>query len=76
MQDNGFFDRMCRDAIDELAKGEKGWKSADSNTLFLACFGMLNNHLSTRIVRPLWVFASSVLIGVVSFILLSVLGLT
>ncbi len=57
---NGFFMKMCKEAMDELASGEKGWKEAETNTLFLACFGMLANHLSHKIARPLWFFAGSI----------------
>ena len=64
---NDFFARMCKEATEELASGEKGtnWKDAATNTLLLACFGMLYNHLSSRIVKPLWFFASSVLVAVI-----------
>ncbi len=68
-----FFKRMTKEAIDELASGEKGWKDIDTNTLFLACFGMLANHLTSRILRPLWLFAGSVFAGVITFIIISVL---
>jgi len=56
---NDFFDRMCKEAQDEIASGEKGWKEADTNTLLLACFGLLTNHLTHKITRPLWFLASS-----------------
>ena len=71
---NDFFDRMCQEAQDEIASGEKGWKEADTNTLLLACFGLLTNHLTHKITRPFWFFASSVAAGVIALIVKSVLG--
>lgn len=55
MNGNDFFGKMCKEAQDEIASGEKGWKEADTNTLLLACFGLLTNHLTHAITRPLWV---------------------
>ena len=71
---NDFFMRMCKEAQEELASGEKGWKEADTNTLLLACFGMLSNHLTSRIVKPLWWFAGSVFAGVIGYLVSVVLG--
>ena len=71
---NDFFRRMYKEAIDELASGEKGWRDTDTNTLFLACFGMLYNHLASRIVKPLWFFASCIAAGVIAFIVKTILG--
>lgn len=72
---NDLFHRMTREAIEELAGGKKGWREVDSNTLTLACFGMLYNHLATRIVRPLWFFAGSVATGVLWYVVSKVIGL-
>ena len=72
--ENGFFSQMCKEAMDELAAGDKGWKEADGNTLILACFGMLSNHLTSRIVKPLWWFAGSVFAGVVGYLVTLILG--
>ena len=69
MAQNDFFARMCKEAQDEIASGEKGWKEADTNTLLLACFGLLTNHLTHSLTRPLWFFASSVFTGVVALII-------
>ena len=63
--ENGFFQKMCKEAEDELASGEKGWRAADSNTLILACFGMLNNHLAHTITKPLWWCVGVVATGVI-----------
>ena len=68
---NDFFDRMCKEAQDEIASGDKGWKEADTNTLLLACFGLLTNHLTHKLSRPLWFFAGSVCMAVVSYIIFS-----
>ena len=69
---NDFFDRMCQEAMEELASGEKGWRDADTNTLVLACFGILSNHLAHMIVKPLWWFAGTVGAGVVAYILINI----
>ena len=71
---NDFFKNMCKEALDEISSGEKGWKQADTNTLLLACFGLLTNHLTHKITRPLWFFASSVAAGVIAFIVKSILS--
>ena len=71
---NDFFDRMCKEAQDEIASGEKGWKEADTNTLLLACFGLLTNHLTHKLARPLWFFAGSVASGIIAYIIFNILG--
>ncbi len=71
---NDLFLRMCKEAQDEIASGEKGWKEADTNTLLLAAFGLLTNHLTHALTRPLWFFASSVFAGVVAMIINMVFG--
>lgn len=71
---NDFFTRMFKEAIDDLASGEKGWRDADTNTLLLACFGMLYNHLVSRLSKPLWFFAGTVFAGIVTYIIISILG--
>jgi hypothetical protein len=63
-----FFMRMCREAQEELASGKKGWREADTNSLLLACLGMLSNHLTSRLAKPLWFFASSVCAAVIGYI--------
>lgn len=71
---NNFFTKMCQEAIEELASGKKGWRDTDTNTLFLACFGMLYNHLVSRLSKPLWFFAGSVFAGIVTYVIISILG--
>jgi len=71
---NDFFKKMCAEAVEELASGEKTWREIETNTLFLACVGMVMNHLAHTIVRPLWFFAGSVFCGVVGWLVSIVLG--
>lgn len=68
-QHNDFFMRMCREAADELASGEGGWRKSNPNVLLLAAFGMLSNHLTSRLVKPLWFFAGSIFTGVVGYLI-------
>ncbi len=72
---NDFFDRMCKEAQDEIASGEKGWKEADTNTLLLACFGLLTNHLTHNLTRPLWAFVATVAAGVITTLILAIYGI-
>lgn len=69
---NDFFTKMCKEAMNELASGKEGtWRDIPTNTLFLAAFGMLFNHMAQRVVRPLYIMAFSVLAGVIAFIIMS-----
>ncbi len=68
MASNDFFQRMCREAAEEMASGDKGWREMDTNTVVMACFHLLNNHLSHKLTKPLWFFASSVGAGVIFYI--------
>lgn len=74
-ESNDFFHKMQQEAVEELASGKQSWRDCDTNTLVLACFGMLENHLASRIVKPLWFFASSICAGVVWFVVSSIIGL-
>ncbi len=71
---NDLFTRMCKEAQDEIASGEKGWKEADTNTLLLACFGLLTNHLTHSLARPLWCAAGMISAGVVTWIVMVILN--
>lgn len=71
---NNFFMGMCKEAMEELASGEKGWKEADTNILVMACFGMLTNHLTQKLARPLWLFSGAVGAGVIAYIVHLILG--
>lgn len=66
---NDFFNRMCKEAQDEIASGERGWKEADTNTLLLACFGLITNHLTHKLARPLWFFAGAVGTAVITYVI-------
>ena len=72
--ENGFFQKMCKEAEDDLASGEKGWRDADGNTLLLACFGMLSNQLMHSITRPLWWFVGVVATGVAGYLITILFG--
>ena len=71
---NDFFKRMTKEAINEMASGEKGWKDTDTNTLFLACFGMMYNHMTSSLTKPLWFFAGSVFAGIIGYFIMRILG--
>ena len=71
---NDFLAQMCKEAMEELASGEKGWREADTNTLLLACFGLLTNHLTHKLAKPLWWFAGAVSAGVITYIVSVILG--
>ena len=74
MAENGLFRKMCQEAIEEISSGEKGWKEVETNTLLMACFGMLTNHLMHDITRPLWFASSAVFVGVVGYLVNLILG--
>lgn len=71
---NDLFLHMCKEAQDELASGKKSWKTIETNTLILACFGMLTNHLTHKLSRPLWFFAGSVASATIAYIVRSFIG--
>jgi len=73
-QGNDFFMRMCREAMEEVAKGDKTWREIETNTLLLACVGTVMNHLTHKITRPLWFFAGSVFAAMVAWIISLVVG--
>lgn len=66
------FQTMMKEAMDELSCGKKGWKELDSNTLIMACFGLLTQHLSQKLEKPIWIFSGSVSSGVVWYIVSSI----
>ena len=68
-----FFARMCREARDELASGEKSWREIETNTLFLACFGMLYNRLMHMLAIPLRWLAGCAVAAVITYIVSSIL---
>jgi len=66
--ENDFFNRMCKDAINQVASGGQSWRDAPPNVLIMACFGLLTNHLSHKLTRPLWFAASSIATGVIGYL--------
>lgn len=65
---------MCKEAIEELAHGDKSWKDIETNTLLLACVGMVYNSLMHKLAKPLWWFAGAVSVGVITYIVSCFLG--
>ena len=74
MDGRDFFQQMCKEALEEIASGEKGWREQDPNVVILACFSMLTNHLSHKLTRPLWFFAASIGTGVIGYLISLVLS--
>lgn len=75
MNGNEIFSKMCKEAIEELASGEKGtWREIETNTLFLACFGMLYNSLMHKLAYPLRWLAGSAVAAVITYIVASILS--
>ena len=67
---NGMFNRMCKEAQNELADGDKGWREVSPNVLIMACFGALNSSLAAKFTKPLW-FAGGVLASGVLWLIFS-----
>jgi len=71
------FDKMCKEAMEELAAGDKTWKEIETNTLLLACIGMVYNSLMHRIgklSKPLWWFAGSVFAAFITYLVSVILA--
>lgn len=71
---NDFFTQMCKEARDELASGEKSWRDIETNTLFLACFGLLYNSLMHKLAYPLRWLAGCAVAAVITYIVSVVLS--
>lgn len=71
--ENGLFQKMGKEAMEELANGERGWREAPPNVLIMACFGMLTNHLSTKLLRPIWFAACSISAAAIVYIVKDVI---
>ena len=71
---NGLFEKMCKEAIEELASGDVSWRDMPPNVLILACFGMLGDRLSKKLSRPLWLFSIATTALVLTLISSAVLG--
>ncbi len=76
MASNGLFERMYKDALNELAEGKEGtWRQVSPNVLIMACMGMLANHLTHRITKPLWALFVIVASGLIWWAISSFLGI-
>ena len=71
---NDFFAKMCKEAKEELASGEKGWREIETNTLFLACFGILYNSLMHKLAYPLRWLAGCAVAAVITYIVSVILS--
>ncbi|MDP2729137.1 MAG: hypothetical protein Q8O55_01485 [Dehalococcoidales bacterium] len=76
METNGsdFFSKMCKDAGEELASGKQSWREIETNTLILACIGMLSHQLTEKLTKPLWFFASSTAAAAIGYLVTLILG--
>jgi len=68
------FTKMCKEAIEELAHGDKSWKNIETNTLLLACVGMVYNSLMHKLAYPLRWVAGCAAAAVITYIVTSFLG--
>lgn len=71
---NDFFTKMYKEAIKELASGEKSWKEIETNTLFLACFGLLYNSLMHKLAYPLRWLAGCAIAAVITYVVSVILS--
>ncbi|MBA7567489.1 hypothetical protein ES708_09201 [subsurface metagenome] len=71
---NDFFAKMCKEALEELASGKKSWKEIETNTLFLAAFGILYNSLMHKLARPLRWLAGCAVAAVLTYIVSVILS--
>lgn len=75
MNNNDYiFTKMTKEAMEELAHGNKGWKDIDTNTLFLACIGMVYNSLMHKLARPLWWAAGAIGVAAITYLVTSILS--
>ena len=74
MNHNDFFDKMTKEAMEELASGKKSWKEIDTNTLLLACIGMVYNSLMHKLAYPLRWIAGCAVAAVIAYIVTSILS--
>lgn len=74
MNNSDILQHMCQEAIEELTSGDKGWKQIEPNTLILACFGLLFNHLAHKITKPLWFFVGCIFTGIIGYFIMIFFG--
>ena len=68
------FTTMCKEAMEELAAGDKTWKEMETNTLLLACVGMVYNSLMHKLAKPLQWLAGCGVAAVITYIVSVILG--
>ena len=68
------FTKMCKEAIEELAHGDKSWKDIETNTLLLACVGMVYNSLMHKLAYPLRWLAGCAVAAVITYIVSVILS--
>lgn len=68
------FTKMCKEAIEELAHGDKSWKEIETNTLLLACVGMVYNSLMHKLAYPLRWLAGCGVAAVITYIVSVILA--
>lgn len=70
-----FFAKMCKEALEDLTSGEHGtWREIPTNTLFLACIGMVYNSLMHKLANPLRWVAGSAVAAAIAYIVSAILG--
>jgi len=58
--------------MEDLASGNPSWREADTNTLFLACFGAFIKRLEKYVARPLWFLTGTIFAGMIAYIVLKI----
>lgn len=72
---NDFLARMQKEAINELADGKKSWKDVSPNVLIMAVSGLITNHLTHKLMRPMWAFVGVVAAGILWWAVSGFLGI-
>lgn len=73
---NGMFDKMVAEAMEEVA--HQGWNKADQNAVTLAAFGIMCQRVESRMngfMKPAWTIALSIVSAAIWFIISGMLGL-
>jgi len=74
MNHTDFFDKMTKEAMEELASGDKSWKEIETNTLLLACVGMVYNSLMHKLAYPLRWLAGCSVAAIITYIVSIILS--
>ena len=75
MNKTDLFSCMVSEAIEELSK--HGWRDSPQNAVTLASFGLIADKVEKKVdklVKPAWAIASSFIVGVLWWIISSVVG--